>query len=488
MRILLVLFVGILFGCKTLLPPERVFVPPNLPAQWADTPFKQELGNLLDTLPAYRDFFQDSTLRALINIALAQNFDLKNSLRQIRVAEADFLQAKGARFPFVSLGIGAGLRKYGDFTEEGVGNFDVGFSNNIPREKRVPYPVLPNFNFGLSTNWEVDIWHKLKDNQRARGLNIWAQKQALAFLKMWTISQVAKYYYQLISMDYAFEVLGKNIDFQQKAIEIVRVQKQSGYLSSLAIQQLQAQLLTLTTTQKQIKQNIINLENNINNLLGRRAIPILRSWENFLADTLLLDLSKTRFSTRVLLARPDIAELELRLASAEIDIIVARKAFFPRLSLDNFLGLTSFDISQWFNLPSIATNLLGSLAYPIFNKTHLKANLRRKQARAEQILYEYHKVVIGGYNEVRKNLQLLATLQENYALQKQRLALLEEAKQTATELAMANYANYLEIITAQRAYLDALLETIQVRAQIFSTQIDLYKSLGGAEFFRIDNQ
>lgn len=475
------LLLGILLGCSTLKQPERVFVAPDLPAFWTDSIKKSRITSsvLADTLPTYKNFFKDSLLCKLLSTAMAQNFDIQTALAQIRAAEANFIQAQGRRLPFVSFDFGMGLEKYGEFTQEAVGNYDVGFSENIPKERRVPYPILPNFNLGLTTRWEVDIWHKLRDNIRARSLDVLTEREGLNFLKMLITSQIAMHYYELISMDYAFWVLEKNIDFQQKAIEIVRVQKQSGFLNSLAVQQLQAQLFTLRTTQKQISQNIIHLENGINNLLGRRYQKVVRSLASFSQDSLLLDLSEAELSTRILLARRDIVKAELALASAEIDISVARKAFFPNLNLNAFLGLTSFSLAQWFNWPSIAANLLGSLAYPLFNKTRLRAQLKQKQIRAKQSLYQYHKVVINGYNEVQKNLQLLRTLKDNYILQQKRLALLEEAKQTATELAMSSYANYLEIITAQRSYLDALLESIKVRQQIFSTQIDLYKSLGG---------
>lgn len=487
MRIIAVFLLITLSSCGSLIVPERVFVPPDLPAIWPDSLQINALAMdsmkgsnlLLDTLPSYRRFFKDSCLQKLLNIALEQNFDIKTAMAQLSAAQANFVASKSLGLPFVNLELGTGFQKYGDFTQNAVGNFDLGFSNNISKEKRVPYPILPDFNLGFSTKWQVDIWHKLQDNMRARHLDLLAKKESLNFLKMLIVYELSIRYYELLSMDYAFEVLDKNINFQQNAIEIVRVQKQRGYLSSLAIQQLEAQLLTMRTTQKQIVQNIINLEFGINNLLGRTFNKVERSLASFSNDSLLLDLSKSGFSTRVLLARRDILQSELSLASAEIDINVARKAFFPDLNLSSFLGLNSFSLAKWFNIHSLAANLLGGLTYPLFNKSRLRANLQQKRAQAKQELYKYHKVVISGYNEVQKNLQLLNILKDNYLLQQKRLILLDESKHTATELAMSGYANYLEIITAQRYYLDALLESIKVRQQIFSTYIELYRSLGG---------
>ena len=57
---------------------------------------------------------------------------------------------------------------------------------------------------------------------------------------------------------------------------------------------------------------------------------------------------------------------------------------------------------------------------------------------------------------------------------------LTAAVATATELYLAGYASYLEVIMAQGSVLNAELEQITLKQEIFNTLINLYRSVGGA--------
>ena len=64
-------------------------------------------------------------------------------------------------------------------------------------------------------------------------------------------------------------------------------------------------------------------------------------------------------------------------------------------------------------------------------------------------------------------------------LRQQEVAALSQAVAVANDLYTASYANYLEIVTAQRSVLDAELNLTEVRRQQFLLLIDLYRALGG---------
>ena len=56
---------------------------------------------------------------------------------------------------------------------------------------------------------------------------------------------------------------------------------------------------------------------------------------------------------------------------------------------------------------------------------------------------------------------------------------LSDAVNIANDLYMAGYANYLEVITAQKNALEAELGVVKTRKQLFFSVVNLYRSLGG---------
>src|SRR5207244_11123677 len=82
--------------------------------------------------------------------------------------------------------------------------------------------------------------------------------------------------------------------------------------------------------------------------------------------------------------RPDVAEAERQLASANARIGVAKAAFFPVLSLTGSGGYVSAAIDSLFKWDSRAWSLGPSLSLPIFAGGRNRANYKRSQAAHEE--------------------------------------------------------------------------------------------------------
>ena len=87
--------------------------------------------SLETNLPNYQMFFKDANLIELIETALTNNFDLQITLQKIEIAKAGIRFTKGLGKPDLVGGFGAGQRKFGRYTIDGVGNFDTQFSTNL---------------------------------------------------------------------------------------------------------------------------------------------------------------------------------------------------------------------------------------------------------------------------------------------------------------------------------------------------------------------
>lgn len=464
-----------LLGCGI---PGIAPLPPLAPLPEDFKSFQKQDQNLFVDVPPYRLFFTDTLLCRLIDTALWYNYDLKIALLRVDQFRAHYEKAAGLRKPFVTAQAGPGFWKYGAFTQEGVGNFDTKFSSNIPANKVVPYPVLPNYNIGLNMSWEADIWKKLKQAKQAAFLRMQASYSGMQFFKTRIVEQVARIYYELLALDFVLKTLRENLEVQKKAVEIVQVQKESGYATALAVQQIEAQFITMQITLKEVERTSVALVTELNNWLGRTQRVIVRSKSSFMA-TYHSKLDSFPVSNQILLRRPDVVAAEQILSAAQLDVSAARKQFFPSLRLNAFLGFTSFSLLHWFNVTSLASEAFAGLAAPLINRSAIKAHYKYAEKERLIAFFNYQKATISAYNEVRQYLQQLNIVRQNYDFQKRRLRILDAARKTANDLYIANYANYLEIVTAQNAYWQAVLDVAHIKKQLWTLDMALYRALGG---------
>lgn len=87
--------------------------------------------------------------------------------------------------------------------------------------------------------------------------------------------------------------------------------------------------------------------------------------------------------------------------------------------------------------------------------------------------------MIDGYQEVMTALSQLHNGQEAFNLKEAEVIMLRDGVSTANDLYMTGYANYLEVITAQKSVLEAELALANSRRELFLATIELYRALGG---------
>ncbi|MDQ2769368.1 MAG: TolC family protein, partial [Bacteroidota bacterium] len=292
------------------------------------------------------------------------------------------------------------------------------------------------------------------------------------------VAQVASLYYELLTYDNQLAVLEKNRAYQERALEVVKIQKLGGRATELAVQQFAAQLLRTRSLAAEARQRISATENMLNRLLGRYPQPIRRG--RALALQQLPAAVSAGMPAAMLLRRPDVQQAELELVAARADVAAARAAFLPSLTLSPYLGINAYTPALLLNTPgSLAYGLLAGLAAPVLNRSAVRAGYARSAAGQRAAYLGYQKIIQTGFEEVTTNLSGLANYREVADLRQQEVAALTRAVATANDLYRANYANYIEVITAQRSVLEAELSLTAARRQQFLLLIDLYRALGG---------
>jgi HAE1 family hydrophobic/amphiphilic exporter-1 len=281
-------------------------------------------------------------------------------------------------------------------------------------------------------------------------------------------------YYQLMELDYKWNVIQKNIELQEAAIVTVKVQQEAGRANSLAVQQFTAQLLNTKSLAFGVQQQRVQLENQLNTLLGRFPQRIARS--SSLLEAQPASSLETGIPAAMLQRRPDVQQALFQLQAAKADVKAAKAAFLPSLNLTASVGYNAFNAGLLFKSPaSIAYGLLGGITAPVFNKKQLKAQYNISTAEGMTAFYNYRQAIVNGYQEVLTALNEVSNAQEAFVLKEKEVLVLK----ISGDLFTTGYANYLEVINAQKNVLEAEIALARYKKDVFLGTIDLYRALGG---------
>ncbi|GAB3988603.1 TolC family protein [Spirosoma daeguense] len=424
----------------------------------------------------HQTIFSDPNLVALIDTAISRNLDLKIAVQRIEMARANYTISQGPLAPRIDAVASAGVDRYGRYTLNGVGNFDTNLSGNVSGSSLIPTPT-PDYFLGLRSSWEIDIWGKLRNRRKAAYTRFLASQEGRNLVATALISDVARLYYSLLALDAELEIIGENVELQQKAVELVEVQKSAGRVTELAVQQFKAQLLNTRALDGNVRQDIIETENQLNTLLGRYPQPIIRG-ASIEKQSVPANFSEG-IPAQLVRRRPDVRQAERELEAANIDVAAAQAEFLPSLNLTPYVGLNAFRPEVLLNPQSIALGILGGLAAPVFNRKHLKGNLAITNAQSREAFYAYQRSLLNGVSEVVTSLKGLENYRNVASIRRQEVSVLRQAATTSNELFANGYATYLEVITAQRNVLEAELSLITTKRLQFLSLVGLYRSLGG---------
>ncbi|KYP13285.1 TolC family protein [Flavihumibacter sp. CACIAM 22H1] len=467
----------VLAGCRVAAPPplpEEKKIPDEF------LPKADSSASRIDSTSAgnfhWNIFYTDSLLKNLIDTVLKHNQDQVIALQRVEIMNQQVFQRRAAFLPAVQGVISGGLDRFGEYTMNGVGNYDMNLSPNLKEDQKVPNPV-PDLFVGIRSQWEIDLWGKLKAQKKAAMARLLAAENGRKFITTQLVSQVASLYYELAAVDIELDIVQTNIKLQQQALEVVKIQKEGGRATELAVQQFEAQLYRTQTLEWVMKQEMVAIENELNFLANQFDAPVKRT--KFAFQDVHPAPLPVGFPADVLFQRPDVQEAGYVLEASKADIKAIRAAFLPALTLQPMIGLHTYNAAKWFSPESLALGVAGGLTAPLLNRRQLKADYRIATAEQLAAFASYQKSLVGAYNEVSTLMNGWSNLSKQFYLKEKEFNVLSKAVQTARDLYVGGYANYLEVITAQKGVLDAELELVETRLKMMQAKVNLYRALGG---------
>lgn len=421
----------------------------------------------------FRDFFPDKNLIALVDTALKNNIDVLMTLQEIEIAKNEARIRKSYLLPTVNGRVETSLEKVGLYTSQGAGDA----SAEITPGEKVP-ENLADYNLGLQTTWEADIWGKLRNSKKAAVLKYLSTVEGKNFVLTNLVAEIANSYYELLSYDNQLDIIRQTIQLQKDAFEIIKIQKEAAQVTELAVKQFEAELLNSQSMEFDVLQKISETENKINFLAGRFPQRVQRDKESFMSQELLQ--VKAGIPPQLLSNRTDIKQAEYELLAAKCDVKAAKAEFYPSLGISAGLGFQGFKPSYLFTTPqSLAYTILGELTAPLINRSAIKAEFNKAKAVQLSAMYNYQRSILNGYVEVANELSNLYNLEKSYNLKAKKVEVLNNSIDISSDLFKSARANYLEVLLTQREALDSKIELVETKKEQLVSVTNLYKALGG---------
>jgi NodT family efflux transporter outer membrane factor (OMF) lipoprotein len=404
------------------------------------------------------EVFKDTILQGLIEKGIAQNLNLKVAFARIEQAQAYVEQSGAAFFPTLSANASV--------TESKLSSVQgFGIRKNATQ-----------FQLGLTSSWEADIWGRLRSNRNASLAN-WLQTEAAArAVQTGVVSSIANYYYALLALDQQLTITEQTVRNWDTTVSTMKSLKEAAIVTEAAVVQSEAQRYAAEVTIPDIRQRIREIENALSIILGEAPAAITRS---SLENQRSLNELQAGVPAQLLANRPDVQQAEASYRNAFELTNVSRTAFYPSLVISGSAGLSSLALANFFDPTSLAASIGAGLTQPIFNRRLNRTNFKVSQAEQKAALYNFQNVLLVAGQEVSDAMSLHKTALDKMNVRSRQITALQKSVAYTQELLRNGFANYNEVITARQSLLAAELGSVNDRLQQLQATVDLYRSLGG---------
>ncbi len=177
--------------------------------------------------------------------------------------------------------------------------------------------------------------------------------------------------------------------------------------------------------------------------------------------------------------RPDIAQAERQVASANAAIGVQVAAYYPQLTINGSSGLEAIEFSQLFSGPSFLWSVGPVIAQTLFDAGATHGRVQEAQANYDATVGNYRQVVLTAFQQVEDDLSGLRILKAQAAAEEDAVTAAKQSVDISLNEYKAGTVDYLTVITAQATALNDELTAVMVRTNRMTTSVLLVEALGG---------
>ncbi|CAH1575600.1 putative outer membrane protein [Vibrio jasicida] len=475
-----------LSACTTLGPdyvhPEQTALPSDWSVEKAAA--TQDAEQSEQKLQQWWQQFNDPTLNLLVEMASQQNLDLEAAGLRIVQARSLLGISTGLQYPQVQAVSGNLARAY--VNDQGVNNAALSFD----------------------AGWEMDIWGKYARGIESAEAGYYASIASYHDIMVTITAEVARNYINYRTFQERILLSRRNIEIQERVVNITQVQFDSGNVTELDVQQAKNQLFNTKAAQPSLeiamKQSrtalallLGVLPEEVEGLLksagfaqrmadyeaqfkssGRKPALSGNDERSIVPRPPLLD---NQVDANLVMRRPDlqVSEMQARAQSAQIG--VAETALYPSFSLFGSIGIDStVPDGSSFSFSDSLTMVIGpTFSWNIFQYGRVKNNIRFEDAKFQETLTNYNKKVLQAVNEVTNALEAYDLYLEQKSLRLQSV----NSSIRAFNISMTQYENgqisFERLLNSVEKMTRAEDSYATIKGNVANQVVALYKALGG---------
>lgn len=268
------------------------------------------------------------------------------------------------------------------------------------------------------------------------------------------------------------------IKAEKDMLDISNKQYHYGGVSGLSVYSQVSQLALTQATLAPLEQGLVQAQYALSVLIGE--FPSEDKLPKFDLDKLNLPTNlPVSLPSMLVRQRPDVRASEALLHYANAQVGVATANLFPQFTLTGLYGWESLVPSGLFNKVNNTWNWGGTMLQPIFEGGALRAKRRGAIDAYNVAAAQYKQTVLSAFQNVADTLRALQhDAQSLKAYKDAEIAALRAFKITRLQFNEGG-VSYLQLLTAENQYQQAIISRVQAQAARYSDTAALFQALGG---------
>ncbi|WP_297843817.1 AdeC/AdeK/OprM family multidrug efflux complex outer membrane factor [Pseudomonas sp.] len=451
----------ILSGCSLI--PDYMQPAAPIPAQYPQGPAYSptEAANVAAAEQGWRQFFKDQALQQLIQTSLVNNRDLRVAALNIDAYRAQYRIQRADLYPAVSAnGSAARSRTPADLSQTGKATVGGEYSATL----------------GISA-YELDLFGRVRSLSQQALETYFSSEEARRTTQISLVANVANAYLTWVADKEQLKLTQDTLKAFEESYKLTLRTSEVGVSSALDLAQSRTSVESARVKLAQYQRLVAQDVNSLTLLLGT-GLPADLPASQPLSTDVLAEMP-AGMPSDLLQRRPDILAAEHQLKAANANIGAARAAFFPSISLTASAGTGSSELSGLFKGGSGTWLFQPQINLPIFNAGSLRASLDYSKIQKDIGVANYEKTIQTAFQEVSDGLASRQTFNEQLQAQRDFVTANQDYYRLAERRYRIGIDSNLTFLDAQRQLFSAQQSLISDRLSQLTSEVNLYKALGG---------
>ena len=414
--------------------------------------------------------YEDSSLTALVDTALAANLNLEEAQGRVEELAAQFRIARAPLFPSV--------------TANGQGNYqnqpaNTGIGGAIGGGQGPDRFEFTDYQATLGLSYELDFWGRVRSQRTAALSQYFATAADLQTARLSVISQTISTYAQIASLRRQVRLGERTVGLLEERVAVTEDRYARGLVPSFQLYTVRQSLQAAQADQPDLERRLYEAQSRFATLLGRFA----GEQRALLPDSMTVPLAPepvpAGLPADLLMQRPDVRGVALRLEAARQEIGVARAEMLPSLSLTGRGGTQSSELADLVDPGQVFASFAAQLTAPLFQGGRLRATLNAAEARYKQQAARYEQTVLTAFQEVKASLVAYEKQRRRYREVERQVDTARDAFQAQRDRYERGVGDVLSLIDAERTLLQARTRLAGVRRAVTNARLALHRALGG---------